>query len=387
MSPEQRLTVRQAVDLIAQRGSAPISEAALRARIRARRVGVVRIGGRVYTNPLNLVTAGLLPVEALDGVSRVPRAEIDDAELHAWLNPDEEPRRARPSSELEATEGASAADGLEPTDSSASGGPSDHAATAGPLERTLRDASSSPADEEPEAPEAGDAIDFRPARPSASHAGRGPHRALRAGVLVAIAVATIVLGTLAFQGVGDRSGAVAEVRGASLVGVERELERSLVSASARAGARGDYDAALELAAAAGDERGVDRWRSAGAGVVLSRARRAVRDGHLRSARRHLQRARSRYGDPLPDRRRSVIASVTQAERAERPRAAQRRASEQRVTPVVASSSAGSGVATTGAGTSSSSPGGAGATGTSSGSAGSGRGGSGSRPAKGPGEFF
>lgn len=85
MSPEQRLTVREAVEMIARHGAAPISESALRARIRSRKIGAVRVGGRVYTNPLNLVTAGLLPVEVLSGTV----GEIDDAELHAWLNPEE----------------------------------------------------------------------------------------------------------------------------------------------------------------------------------------------------------------------------------------------------------------------------------------------------------
>lgn len=112
--------------MIAQHGTAPISESALRARIRNRKIGVVRVGGRVYTNPLNLVTAGLLPVEVLSGTV----GEIDDAELHAWLNPDEP---ASPSGG-----GLDFDQPSEPDDSgSPAPGPSNPEADAGPLERAL----------------------------------------------------------------------------------------------------------------------------------------------------------------------------------------------------------------------------------------------------------
>lgn len=85
MSSEQRLTVREAVEMIAWYGAAPTSESALRAQMRNRRIGAVTANGRLYTNPLDLLTAGLRPVAVLNG--RV--GEIADAEPHAWLIPDE----------------------------------------------------------------------------------------------------------------------------------------------------------------------------------------------------------------------------------------------------------------------------------------------------------
>jgi hypothetical protein len=400
MSPEQRLTIREAIDLIAERGTAPITEAALRARIRARRVGVVRIGGRVYTNPLNLVTAGLLPVDALDGVSRVPRAEINDAELHAWLNPPgDETRPAEPppaSAPQDAKSRNADSDGEPPSERpSASSNDEVESGAAGPLERAL---GGSAAAEPFEVSPRSDGLSSCGSRPRAAEPGadtttgpsedqrrRGLHR--RVG---ALAAAALVIGGFVVSG-ADRGGAgsVAEIRGTSLASVDGALDRSLLEAGDRASQRGDYDAAADFAAAAGDAEAADRWQRAAARIVLSRARRAASEGRVRQARQQLELARARYGNPLPARRRVVLASVSRAERAARQRADARRANDRvRAAPVVVAAPAESATGTGGAGVSSTSSS-ASSSGSASRSGGSGARSSGSRSgaANGPGEFF
>jgi hypothetical protein len=382
MSPEQRLTIREAVDLIAERGPAPISEAALRARVRARRVGVVRVGGRVYTNPLNLVTAGLLPVEALDGVAAVPRAEIDEAELQAWLNPPDE----SVSAEGEGSAGGPRPEGRERDVDASSNAAAGARDVAGPLEQALSGGETrsdrAAAREALGGPEAASGARRGDVAGESGERSRRP----RAGLLVVVLVALVVGVGIALGGRGGAPSAVPQVQSASLVGVGWDLGETLALAGERAGDRGDYDAALELAAVAGNREAMERWRRAAAKVVLARARRAAGDGRVREARQHLRRLRVRYGDPLPGSRRMVLASVSRVERVARERSAARRARKAgAVAPVVAASSRSAGA---GGGSGSSSASSSTTAGAGTDAAG---GGSTSRPSssstKGPGEFF
>ncbi|MGE4426930.1 MAG: hypothetical protein AB7G37_10810 [Solirubrobacteraceae bacterium] len=372
------MSIRQAVELIATHGTAQISESGLRGRARNGRLGIARINGRIYTNPLNLVAAGLLPVDALDTTAPDRRPEIDDAELHAWLNPND----TTPSTD--APVGGPTGEPGPFGDEFPTGGAIEDDAR-GRLEHLLDEASAVTTRDL----EASDAPPRQrrerlPPTPVPSGIRTSALRRMRAVLLTIAAVALTAGAAVGAGSTDERTGPIAQLRDVALVDTERAFESSALVAGKRAAKRGDYDGALELAAVAGDRQALARWQRNAATVVLRRARTAVADGELRLARQHLRDLQARYGNPLPGRRQTVKASVDRAERTARQRAAARRARDNaRVTPTPTDDGTTNASATPPATSSASAT----ASGSSGGPSGASGGSSTSSSGDGPGEFF
>ncbi len=315
--------------MIAKHSAAPISESALRARIRNRKIGVVRIGGRVYTNPLNLVTAGLLPIDVLS--TKVQAAEeINDDELHAWLNPD--PPTPTPPSDTAATakprgseDGAGPRASVDPSAAGSSDAP-------GPLERVLSSA----------AQPAKDAVSHvRPPKPTVRATnterhgvrrighGRPPprpttearQRPIRAFAPIGVMVA-VIAGGLAVATASSPDPEVAALRPITLTAAfDRDAVRPGIE---HAVARGDYDHALTLATFSGDDAAFENARRQAADTLLARAERARKHGRFVDARKHLKTAEVRYENPRPARATMVAERIDRAQRVAKRKARERR---------------------------------------------------------------
>lgn len=288
--------------MIARHGAVPITESALRARIRNRRVGALKSGGRIYTNPLNLVAAGLLPVDALSG-SGGPSAEIDDAELHAWLNPDE--ARTEPNEE---------SDGNRSRDETGGGGHRNEAepsGDAGPVERALargarpaeRSARAARATERP--------IDRGPRRPWRSLSGKAVWRSSLVLVGSVIAAGAVVVAMVASAQSESGNAGVAPLDPVALAGPDFRPPAKLID---RAITRRDYDTALDLAALSGDAVLLVQTQRQAADALLARAERSRKRGALSGARRDVRTVRARFGDPRPSATQAVSARIARDER-------------------------------------------------------------------------
>jgi len=372
VNPEQRLSIREAVDLIAQHGEKPISESALRARAKTRRLGVSRVNGRIYTNPLNLASAGLIPIGVVTA-SVVPKT-INDDELHAWLGSsdteaspsapgplerllDDQPL-ADPPSELplapSSDVGANDAEGIDTdaTDAShSSEAPvvfddtlgaficDDELRDDGPPAEAPEDSSSS-ADvqrsglgcdttdgtDTPAARTDGgvrfrDQLPGRGRRPTASRSAR-----LTAVVRAFAVLAVLVVIVIPSGGTRDPARTSASVDVAAAAKLERGRQAAAMVAAEE---RGDFDRVMQLASFAGDSSAYDEARSGAAEALLNRARSAIRRDRIRTAKRYVLRAERQYGDPDPAGRRSVEERIRRVERAaDRARAAKARHAKQ-----------------------------------------------------------
>lgn len=308
MYPEQRLSIREAVEAIADYGPAPISESALRARIRARRIGAVRVGNRVYTNPLNLVTAGLLPIDVLNSTVSSSQ-EIDDQQLQEWLNPEE----TAASTQRQVEDAPGSADGPpKPAVEASSCEPTNSGSPVGPLERLLDPPHGHPIDQDsPAATSSSNSATTvddhaNTARPTpvrallARQEGRRrpcpwkrPGRTAR--LFASLTSLAVIMAVAVVIAIADRgpANAVTPLRPISLkVGGDGTAARLRIE---NAVGRGDYDRAVEVAALSGNGAALDQVRDRAAAVLLNRAERAVRRGQLSDARRTLDRARDKYG--------------------------------------------------------------------------------------------
>lgn len=365
MNPEQRLSIREAVELIAQHGEKPISESALRSRAKTKRLGVSRVNGRIYTNPLNLASAGLIPIGVVTA-SVVPKT-IDDDELHAWLDsPIEDLRRDTPGPLERLLNDRPDVEPLgpgEPEGSTELGDaeqPTSEPRPGGDFEDTLDDfvGEGPPTPDPPRQSEnVGESVreasrptesdvpneDSGPASRAAAHrqtvapSSRSRHGSansrlrLAAAVAIAAAIAVVVAITLPAR---ESSGPQA-LQASTNAATEAQLEqRRRATAIADAGRRGDYDGAMRLASFSGDRAAYDAARSDATRTLLGRARRALADDKIKTARRYVHRAEKRYGDPDPSGRRSVEQRIRRAERAaerDRARAAEARRAQRALT--------------------------------------------------------
>lgn len=359
MNPEQRLSIREAVELIAQHGEKPISESALRSRAKTKRLGVSRVNGRIYTNPLNLASAGLIPIGVVTATV-VPKT-IDDDELHAWLGssaserPVDEPGPLERLLDDEVPDRSR--DGVADAPCSAGGSDEEIPSQAdfGAFDDTLDDlrgpsepdsgATSAPPRDTPVLPHAISAygattgpevtesartstVDAEPKRElGLTHPVRirRKHRRPRfvAAVVLGIAVILVAISVLGGGTEPPRPEAVVN-RVASAVDAERRRQAVEI---ADAEQRGDFDRVMRLASFTGDRSAYDGARSDATEAVLDRARDALRDDRIKTARRYVRRVERRYGDPDPSGRRSVEQRIRRAERAaerDRARAAEAR---------------------------------------------------------------
>lgn len=380
VNPEQRLSIREAVELIAQHGEKPISESALRSRAKTKRLGVSRVNGRIYTNPLNLASAGLIPIGVVTATV-VPKA-IDDDELHAWLDapsgdrpldtpgplerlleqgPDVEPPASgerersrelgvpeRPKSERRPESEPRSGDDVDETLDEFLG--EQPHATNPPRWPEGRDESEL---QEPQRPTGGEApIEGSGPAPSgaASREALAPvpptrrapaSRNLR--LVAAAALATVIAMIVATTLPADESSAPPAPEASENAATATQLEqRRRAAAITDADQRGDYDSVMRLASFSGDQAAYDAAKSDATRALLSRARKALEDDKTKTARRYVRRAEKRYGDPDPTARRNVEARIRRAERslrrardkADRARRAQRAlAAARRAAPI------------------------------------------------------
>lgn len=354
VNPEQRLSIREAVELIAQHGEKPISESALRSRAKTKRLGVSRVNGRIYTNPLNLASAGLIPIGVVTATV-VPTA-IDDNELHAWLGSSASEKPVHEAGPLERLlddevpdscqdgvaddpRGAGVADEATPS-------PADVAAFDDTLDDFLgageTDAGAAPASlrdtpgltRTASAYQPADGPDIAETALTTAHQAPGLTRPKRgwAGYrrprLIAAAVFGIaaVLVAIAVLGGGAEPPRREQVVNRAAVAADAEERRQAVEI-ADAEQRGDFDRVMRLASFAGNQSAYNGARSDATEALLDRARAALRDDRIETARRYVRRVERGYGDPDPSGRRSVEHRIQRAERAaerDRARAAEAR---------------------------------------------------------------
>lgn len=359
MNPEQRLSIREAVELIAQHGEKPISESALRSRAKTKRLGVSRVNGRIYTNPLNLASAGLIPIGIVTATV-VPKA-IDDNELHAWLGSsasekpvDEVGPLERllddevPDSSRDGVADDPRGDGIadeatpSPADVAAFDDTLDDFLGAGEVDSGAAPASprdtpglprSTPACQPANGPDITEAAHTETAptetrralnltRPDRDRTG---HRRPR---LIAAAVSGIaaVLVAIAVLAGGAEPPHREQVVSRAAVAADAEERRQAVEIT-DAEQRGDFDRVMRLASFTGNQSAYDAARSDATEALLDRARTALRDDRIKTARRYVRRVERGYGDPDPSGRRSVEQRIRRAERAaerDRARAAEAR---------------------------------------------------------------
>lgn len=339
------MTIRQAVDVIARFGARPVSESALRSRIRSRRLGVTKINGRLYTNPLNLATAGLVPLELLTD-SEVPAA-IEDRDLHAWIGSappslDDDPLDPGewPESSVDAIDEV----GEPSVDSSLEVDGGDEVA---------------PVVEAP---------------PLTQVPGQVTRRGVRLGgrrLLVGLAVLGVVavlVGVLAIVGPGSSPPARGPMSsGARAVPVADPLARAAMIVAESAG---DYRAALRFAADLDDPALADAVRGRAGRYALARSRAALSGRRLAEARRQVRVARS-YRVP------ALAEAITRAkgaidrEAAARARRIRARAQARRQRAVPAATPSSTAVPSSGSGGSAASTAGGSSTGSTGGGSGSG----------------
>ncbi|MEV4419328.1 helix-turn-helix transcriptional regulator [Patulibacter sp. NPDC049589] len=101
-------------------------------------------------------------------------------------------------------------------------------------------------------------------------------------------------------------------RGAAVSAGEAQARRIDVAEQRR-----DFDLVMSLASASGDRESYDGARKAAADLLLDRASDALKAGHVRTARRLVERVERRYGDPRPHRRASLTDRITAARKATR----------------------------------------------------------------------
>jgi len=359
VNPEQRLSIREAVELIAQHGEKPISESALRSRAKTKRLGVSRVNGRIYTNPLNLASAGLIPIGVVTA-SVVPKA-IDDDELHAWLGsstsetPNDEPGPLERL--LVDEEPGSSRNGVadDPRGAGVSGEATPAPADVAAFDDTLNDflgagetdsgaASASPRDtpslsrttpthQPAGGSEMSEASHTEMATTRAQRApglirpdgGRTAHRRPRRIAVAVFGIAAVLLATAVLGG-GTEPPRREQVVSRAAVAANAEERRQAVEI-ADAEQRGDFDRVMRLASFTGNQSAYDAARSGATEALLDRARAALRDDRIKTARRYVRRVERGYGDPDPSGRRSVEQRIRRAERAaerERARAAEAR---------------------------------------------------------------
>lgn len=355
MNPEQRLSIREAVALIAQHGEKPISESALRSRAKTKRLGVSRVNGRIYTNPLNLASAGLIPIGVVTA-SVVPKA-IDDDELHAWLGSsaseevgplerlldDEAPDTSR-DGVADDPRGVGVADETtpSPTDVYAfddtlhdflEAGETDSGAAPASLRGTPAPAHTTSAYQPTDGPDIPEAAPTETAPTKAQRAlglsrpirDRTGHRRARliAAAVCGIAAVLVAIGVL---GGGTESPRREQVVNRAAIAADAEERRQAVEI-ANAEQRGDFDRVMRLASFTGNQSAYEAARSDATEALLDRARAALRADRFKTARRYVRRVERGYGDPDPSGRRSVEERIRRAERAaerDRARAAEAR---------------------------------------------------------------
>lgn len=145
---------------------------------------------------------------------------------------------------------------------------------------------------------------------------RPPRRRPRGIVVAAALTAAAVAAGVAIALPGDPVRSPTEPTGAiqnAAVDAPLPVDAEARARLAAANERGDYRAAIAIAARLGDPGAARTARIAATDVLLDRAERAVRRGRVREARRALTEARTVYGDQDPGRASVLYGAIHKLE--------------------------------------------------------------------------